>query len=245
MLRRSTALAILLAVAIVPYFLDLGGSSIWDANEAFYVETPREMMEHRDYVTPTFNYEPRLNKPVLSYWIVAGFYHVFGISVAVQRVPIALAALILILTAKAEESDQVIGFAVNADDYVTKPFSVKVLTERVRSLLRRRELASMPRDVVSHCGVTVDRVRHLVTTGDGILDLTPTEFALLDALMREPGRAYRRGDLIDSAMGEDTIVLDRTIDVHVRHLREKIERDPSNPELILTMRGAGYRFRPE
>ena len=97
--RRSTALAILLAVAIVPYFLDLGGSAIWDANEAFYVETPREMMEQRDYVTPTFNYEPRLNKPVLSYWIVAGFYQVFGVSVAVQRVPIALAALILILTA--------------------------------------------------------------------------------------------------------------------------------------------------
>ena len=97
--RRSTALAVLLAVAIVPYFLDLGGSSIWDANEAFYVETPREMMEQRDYVTPTFNYEPRLNKPVLSYWIVAGFYHVFGVSVAVQRVPIAVAALILILTA--------------------------------------------------------------------------------------------------------------------------------------------------
>jgi 4-amino-4-deoxy-L-arabinose transferase-like glycosyltransferase len=97
--RRSTALAVLLAVAIVPYFIDLGGSSIWDANEAFYVETPREMMEHGDYVTPTFNYEPRLNKPVLSYWIVAGFYHVFGVSVGVQRVPIAFAALILILTA--------------------------------------------------------------------------------------------------------------------------------------------------
>jgi 4-amino-4-deoxy-L-arabinose transferase-like glycosyltransferase len=97
--RRSTTLAVLLAVAIIPYFVDLGGSAIWDANEAFYVETPREMMEQRDYVTPTFNYEPRLNKPVLSYWIVAAFYHVFGVSVAVQRVPIAVAALILILTA--------------------------------------------------------------------------------------------------------------------------------------------------
>ena len=76
--RRSTALAVLLAVAIVPYFIDLGGSSIWDANEAFYVETPREMMERGDYVSPTFNYEPRLNKPVLSYWIVAGFYSCSG-----------------------------------------------------------------------------------------------------------------------------------------------------------------------
>ena len=97
--RRSTALAVLLAVAIIPYFVDLGGSAIWDANEAFYVETPREMIEQRDYVTPTFNYEPRLNKPVLSYWIVAAFYHVFGVSVAVQRVPIAVAAVMMILTA--------------------------------------------------------------------------------------------------------------------------------------------------
>jgi 4-amino-4-deoxy-L-arabinose transferase-like glycosyltransferase len=90
---------VLLAIAIVPYFIDLGGSAIWDANEAFYVETPREMIERGDYVTPMFNYEPRLNKPVLSYWIVAGFYHLYGISVGVQRVPIALAALVLILTA--------------------------------------------------------------------------------------------------------------------------------------------------
>jgi 4-amino-4-deoxy-L-arabinose transferase-like glycosyltransferase len=86
-------------MAIVPYFIDLGGSAIWDANEAFYVETPREMIERGDYVTPMFNYEPRLNKPVLSYWIVAGFYHLFGISVGVQRLPIALAAMVLILTA--------------------------------------------------------------------------------------------------------------------------------------------------
>ena len=78
------------AAAIVPYFVGLGGSSIWDANEAFYVETPREMMERGDYISPTFNYQPRLNKPVLSYWIVAGFYKVFGVSVGVQRMPIAL-----------------------------------------------------------------------------------------------------------------------------------------------------------
>ena len=79
-----------------PYFVGLGGSSIWDANEAFYVETPREMIERGDYVNPTFNYEPRLNKPVLSYWIVAGFYQLFGVSVGVQRLPIALGALVLI-----------------------------------------------------------------------------------------------------------------------------------------------------
>jgi len=89
----------LLALAICPYFIDLGGSSIWDANEAFYVETPREMREAGDYITPTFNYEPRLNKPVLSYWMVAAFYDLFGVSVAVQRVPIALGAMVMIATA--------------------------------------------------------------------------------------------------------------------------------------------------
>src|SRR6478735_6206468 len=96
---RRWVLAALLAAAVVPYFVGLGDSAIWDANEAFYVETPREMMERGDYVFPTFNYEPRLNKPVLSYWIVGAFYQVFGISVGVQRLPIALGAIVMILTA--------------------------------------------------------------------------------------------------------------------------------------------------
>ncbi len=98
-LKRRLALFVLLAAAVLPYFIDLGGSSIWDANEAFYVETPREMIERGDFISPTFNYQPRLNKPVLSYWIVAGFYKALGVSVAVQRIPIALGAVMLILTA--------------------------------------------------------------------------------------------------------------------------------------------------
>src|SRR4029079_5892336 len=89
-------LAALLAAAVLPYFIGLGDSAIWDANEAFYVETPREMMERGDYVFPTFNSEPRTNKPVLSYWIVWAFYQVFGISVGVQRLPIALGAIVMI-----------------------------------------------------------------------------------------------------------------------------------------------------
>jgi 4-amino-4-deoxy-L-arabinose transferase-like glycosyltransferase len=96
---RPSVLFVLLASAIWLYFVDLGGSSIWDANEAFYVETPREMIERGDYVSPTFNYEPRLNKPVLSYWIVAGFYKVFGISAGVQRLPIAIGAIVIIAAA--------------------------------------------------------------------------------------------------------------------------------------------------
>jgi 4-amino-4-deoxy-L-arabinose transferase-like glycosyltransferase len=96
---RTAVLALLLAAAIIPYFIDLDGSSIWDANEAFYADTPREMMERHDYVTPAFNYEPRLNKPVLSYWIVVAFYQLFGVSVGVQRIPIAFGGLVLIATA--------------------------------------------------------------------------------------------------------------------------------------------------
>jgi len=95
----TPVLWILLASALALFFVDLGGSSIWDANEAFYVETPREMLERGDYVFPTFNYEPRVNKPVLSYWIVAGFYKLFGVSVAVQRVPIALGGVLLVAIA--------------------------------------------------------------------------------------------------------------------------------------------------
>ena len=98
-MRARLILPLLLAAAVLPYFVGLGSSSSWDANEAYYVETPREMIERGDYISPTFNYEPRLNKPVLSYWIVAAFYQAFGISVAVERIPIAIGAMVLILTA--------------------------------------------------------------------------------------------------------------------------------------------------
>ena len=96
--RPSTlALLLLLAGSLLLFFVDLGGSAIWDANEAFYVETPREMIERGDFIFPTFNYEPRVNKPVLSYWIVAGFYELFGVSVAVQRIPIAIGGVAIVL----------------------------------------------------------------------------------------------------------------------------------------------------
>ena len=148
--------------------------------------------------------------------------------------------LILMLTAKSEETDQVVGFAVGADDYVTKPFSVKVLLERIKALLRRRESESEDHDVVVGQGIMVDRQRHRVTAGDQVLDLTPSEFGLLDALIRQPGRVFSRSELIDSALGSDAIVLERTIDVHVRSLRKKLE---GHADLVETVRGVGYRFR--
>ncbi len=148
--------------------------------------------------------------------------------------------LILMLTAKSEESDQVVGFSMGADDYVVKPFSVKVLLERIKALMRRRADGASDRDVVVSQGVSVDRFRHLACIDDVPLALTPSEFRLLDALIRQAGRAYTRDELIDLALGEDTIVLERTIDVHIRSLRRKLG---SYADLVETVRGVGYRFR--
>ncbi len=148
--------------------------------------------------------------------------------------------LVMMLTAKAEEMDQIIGFAVGADDYVTKPFSVKVVLERIKALLRRRDLSAEQQEVVVSQGVLIDRRRHIATVGDQELPLTRSEFSLLDALIRQPGRAFSRGDLIDAALGDDAVVLERTIDVHIRSLRKKLG---PYAELIQTVRGVGYRFR--
>lgn len=149
--------------------------------------------------------------------------------------------LIVMLTAKTEESDQVVGFSLGADDYVGKPFSIRVLLERVKALLRRNEGGgSTDHDVISSHGVTVDRRGHRATAGDTLLDLTPSEFSLLDVLIRQPGRAFTRSELIDAALGSDTIVLERTIDVHVRALRQKLG---PYADVVETVRGVGYRYR--
>jgi two-component system phosphate regulon response regulator PhoB len=147
---------------------------------------------------------------------------------------------ILILTARAEETDKVVGLELGADDYVTKPFSVKVLLQRINALLRRRDQGKGERDVLVSQGIMIDRRRHRATIGDRPLDLTPSEFELLAALVRQPGRAFSRAELIDVALGDDAIVLERTIDVHIRALRKKLE---AHAELIQTVRGIGYRFR--
>jgi two-component system phosphate regulon response regulator PhoB len=148
--------------------------------------------------------------------------------------------LVLMLTAKTEETDEVVGFSVGTDDYVAKPFSVKVLLERIRALLRRREGGASDEAVVVSQGVMVDRERHRVTIEEQPLDLTPSEFGLLQALVRQPGRVFSRSELIDAALGGDSLVLERTIDVHVRSLRKKMGH---HAVLVETVRGIGYRFR--
>jgi two-component system phosphate regulon response regulator PhoB len=148
--------------------------------------------------------------------------------------------LIVMLTAKSEESDQLVGFSLGADDYVAKPFSVKILLERIKALRRRRTQDVDSEDVVSFQGVLVDRSRYRATVDGKPLQLTRSEFRLLDTLIRQPGRVFQRSELIDAALGEDTMVMERTIDVHIRALRRKLDK---NAEVIETVRGVGYRFR--
>ncbi len=148
--------------------------------------------------------------------------------------------LIMMLTAKAEESDELVGFSLGADDYVTKPFSVKVLLERIKALRRRRNVEAPTDEVTTKYGVTVDRRRHQALAEGKPLPLTRSEFRLLDTLIRQPGRVFHRTELIDAALGEDTMVMERTIDVHIRALRRKLG---DFADVVETVRGVGYRFR--
>jgi two-component system phosphate regulon response regulator PhoB len=154
--------------------------------------------------------------------------------------PVTRNILVLMLTAKTEETDEVVGFSVGTDDYVAKPFSVKVLLERIRALLRRRDGSANNGSVLVSQGVMVDRERHRATVEERPLDLTPSEFSLLEALVRQPGRVFSRSELIDAALGGDSLVLERTIDVHIRALRKKLG---AHSVLVETVRGVGYRFR--
>ena len=149
---------------------------------------------------------------------------------------------IIMLTAKAEESDQLIGFATGADDYVTKPYSTKVLIQRIKKELRRNQGGEEVGvgSIYTCQGVVVDRHRHRALYNNEELPLTPTEFRLLESLLRQPGRAFNRHELMDAAIGEDAVVLERTIDVHVKSLRKKLG---DAADLIETVRGVGYRFR--
>lgn len=149
---------------------------------------------------------------------------------------------IIMVTAKAEETDELIGLSLGADDYVTKPYSIKVLIQRIKKELRRKQAREdSPAGMTIECrGVVIDRHRHRALYRDEELALTPTEFRLLEAMLRQPGRAFTRHDLMDSALGEDALVLERTIDVHIKSLRKKLG---AASDLIETVRGVGYRFR--
>lgn len=162
------------------------------------------------------------------------------VATALRRDPRTASIPIIMLTAKAEEVDELVGFALGADDYITKPFSIKLLTARVRAVLRRMEMAGEDADILSIGPVTVDQSRHLVTVHDRTISLTATEFRVLWTLMTAHGRVLDRGKLIDAVLGPMVAVTDRTIDVHIAAVRKKLA-DASG--WIQTVRGFGYTFR--
>jgi two-component system, OmpR family, alkaline phosphatase synthesis response regulator PhoP len=149
---------------------------------------------------------------------------------------------IIFLTAKGEEIDRVLGLELGADDYVVKPFSPRELIARVRAVLRRQKRSEDPDKVLEFGDLRLDPRTHEVSVRGHAVELSALEFRLLQVLMAHPKRIFSRDRLLEEAWGQDRFVLPRTVDVHIRHLREKLEQDPANPRFIQTLRGSGYRF---
>ncbi|MFN2110593.1 MAG: response regulator transcription factor [Anaerolineae bacterium] len=149
---------------------------------------------------------------------------------------------IIMLTARVEEMDRILGLELGADDYMTKPFSPRELVARVRAVLRRSQGAPAPAEVLQVEDLRLDKGRREATLAGERLDLTPTEFDLLAALMSSPGRAFSRADLLEAVQGVAFEAYERTIDAHIKNLRHKLEPDPANPQYITTVRGVGYRL---
>lgn len=146
---------------------------------------------------------------------------------------------VMMLTARSSETDEIVGFNMGADDYVTKPFRVSPLIHRIKALIRRTDSTETSRNAISLSGIEIDRALHVVRVGGVELDLTPTEFRMLWTLMSQPGRPFSRNELMEVSRGEDANALERTIDVHVRALRRKLGEQA---DAIETVRGIGYRF---
>jgi two-component system alkaline phosphatase synthesis response regulator PhoP len=149
---------------------------------------------------------------------------------------------IVMLTARGEESDRIVGLELGADDYLVKPFSPKELVARVRAVLRRTNGSLVRQEVLHAAGVELDIAKFRVAVDGRAVELTPTEFELLATLMREPGRVLTRGQLLDALHGISLDTYERAIDAHIKNLRKKIEAEPTRPRRILTIHGVGYRF---
>jgi DNA-binding response OmpR family regulator len=152
---------------------------------------------------------------------------------------------IIMLTARGEESDKLVGLELGADDYLTKPFSPKELIARIRAVLRRAEATPVTEELIRIGQVTLDVPRMRVTLDDQLVELTPTEFELLAALARQPGRIFTRAQLLDAVHGVAFESYERAIDAHIKNIRRKLEPDPREPRYILTVYGVGYKFADE
>jgi DNA-binding response OmpR family regulator len=152
---------------------------------------------------------------------------------------------VILLTAKLEETDKVLGLELGADDYVTKPFGMAEVVARIRAVLRRSERDAESGSMLRRGDIALDREGRLVKLGDQHIDLTPSEFTLLEVLMRTTGRAFSRAELLERLQGDSFEGVERTIDVHIRNLRSKIEPDATQPFYIQTVFGVGYRFNPD
>lgn len=152
---------------------------------------------------------------------------------------------VIMLTAKSEEIDKILGLELGADDYITKPFSVRELTARVKAVLRRMTSKEEESQTFNFADVEIDYVRHEVKKGEEKVELTLKEFELLDILIKNKGKVLTRDLLLDKIWGYEYVGETRTVDVHIRHLRQKLEDDDKNPKFIETVRGIGYRFNDE
>lgn len=152
---------------------------------------------------------------------------------------------IIMLTAKGSETDKVAGLEVGADDYITKPFSMREFRSRVKAALRRSRMAGKPpeEEAIDHGELKIDFARRMVTLREEEVRVTYVEFEILGALARSPGRVLSRETLLEHVWGDSEYRDPRTVDVHIRHLREKLESDPKEPEFLFTVRGVGYRFK--
>jgi two-component system, OmpR family, alkaline phosphatase synthesis response regulator PhoP len=163
---------------------------------------------------------------------------------AVRNNPDTTNLPIIMVTAKVDETDKIIGLEIGADDYITKPFSIKELVARVRAILRRLRDDNKQhlKEKFSYCGLKIDYASYEMTVDGKKITLSPTEIKLLFFFTQHPGRVYTRDQILDNVWGDDTFVTPRAVDVHIKRLRSQIEKDVNNPQYIITVRGVGYKF---
>jgi DNA-binding response OmpR family regulator len=218
-------------------------------DEPKIVQLARDYLEHAGFAVitasdgPTALHAARSSKPDLIV-LDLGLPQLDGLDVT-RSIRKDSNVPIIMLTARSEESDKLIGLELGADDYLTKPFSPKELVARVRTVLRRTDRSTGPDEIIRVADLTLDVPRLRLTVGDNPIELTTTEFQLLTTLARQPGRIFTRGQLLDAVHGIAFESYERAIDAHIKNIRRKLEPNPREPRYILTVYGMGYKFADE